>query len=265
MKLHIRMALVALPFLTAALFLTGPGPAAPLNNPVSPACCRCGAVHAAGWDTRLDGGTAKIDPEVAADETCGPPAAAKGFNEDLLPSLSAGHDREPAEDAAAGKRISVAALVQTALNDQARLLDVKMAELEHWNGRDRAVFFKWFGTADEEARLTLARRVTLVRKINELYTVRNFRRAPHRPGVFAFVRPADPSKVFVDLQFVKAPRLGENSRAGTITHEMSHFFVAGGTKDHMYGTAKCKQLARSNPELALTNADNFEYWVENAR
>jgi peptidyl-Lys metalloendopeptidase len=68
----------------------------------------------------------------------------------------------------------------------------------------------------------------------------------------------------VDLAFVQAPRLGESSRVGTMTHEMSHFLVAGGTKDHTYGTAKCKQLARSDSALALTNADNFEFWAENA-
>jgi peptidyl-Lys metalloendopeptidase len=53
-------------------------------------------------------------------------------------------------------------------------------------------------------------------------------------------------------------------RAGTITHEMSHFVIAGRTKDHTYGTANCKALAKRSPGLALTNADNFEFWAENA-
>jgi hypothetical protein len=274
MQLHRRTTFAALPLLmssllSAALFLAGPGPAPLAEEFPGPGpdktCRRCGAAHAGGWDTRPDAGAAKIDPETAEEETCGPPAATKGsLMEPFLP-LTGRCGSATAGDVAAGKRTSVAALVQTALADQARLLEGKALELGRWDARDRAMFFKWFGTTEEEARAIVARRVAVEQKLNELYSVRNFRRAPHRPGVFAFVHPTDPSKVFVDMAFVRAPRIGENSRAGTIAHEMSHFLVAGGTKDHAYGTAKCRHLARSNPALALTNADNFEFWVENAR
>ena len=94
----------------------------------------------------------------------------------------------------------------------------------------------------------------------------HFRRAvPSKPGLFAFVHPTDPSKIFVDQAFVIAPKIGENSRAGTVTHEMSHFTLAGGTRDFAYGTRTCRSLARSDPAKALRNADNFEFYVENVR
>jgi hypothetical protein len=110
------------------------------------------------------------------------------------------------------------------------------------------------------------RRAAVLVKINELYSVDNFRRAtPSRPGVYASVHATDPTRVFLDRQFVRAPRAGASSRAGTITHEMSHFVIAGGTKDHAYGPANCKALARRDPVKALTNADNFEFYVENVR
>ena len=102
-------------------------------------------------------------------------------------------------------------------------------------------------------------------KINDAYAVRNFHRAvPSRPGIFAFVHPTDPTKVFLDRQLVLAPALGTNSRAGTITHEMSHFYIVAGTADRAYGQVNCKALAQRSAVLALTNADNFEFWAENA-
>jgi peptidyl-Lys metalloendopeptidase len=202
---------------------------------------------------------------VARDRTCDAPAASKEDGSELFPPLAEGCRRLSTATPVADKRTSVASLVQVALADQVRMLQAKAAELERWGPRERAVFFKWFGTADDRSRDMIGNRITILLKINELYSVRNFRRAvPSRPGVFAFVHPTDPSRVFVDVTFVRASRVGENSRAGTITHEMSHFLIAGGTKDHAYGTTPCKALARRNPALALTNADNFEFYVENA-
>lgn len=61
------------------------------------------------------------------------------------------------------------------------------------------------------------------------------------------------------------PAVGTNSRAGTIIHEMSHFSIAGGTKDHAYGPDECKAPAKTDPLLALTNADTFEFYVEGAK
>jgi hypothetical protein len=60
------------------------------------------------------------------------------------------------------------------------------------------------------------------------------------------------------------PATGEDSRAGTITHEMSHFTIIGGPRDHAYGTVRCKALARRSAALALTSAANFELWAGGA-
>ena len=37
----------------------------------------------------------------------------------------------------------------------------------------------------------------------------------------------------------------------------------GGTKDHKYGQAGCKQLAINDVNSALRNADSHEYFAEN--
>jgi peptidyl-Lys metalloendopeptidase len=160
----------------------------------------------------------------------------------------------------------VSDLVERALDDQRQMLLAKLTELKRWSPSDRAAFVKWFGTTAEPARRLIVLRVARVLELNKNYSASNFRRAnPHRPGVYAYVRSSQPSRVFLDRLFLSQPPTGEDSRAGTITHEMSHFTIVGGTKDHTYGTLKCKALALTNPLLALDNADNFEFWAEGAR
>jgi len=57
---------------------------------------------------------------------------------------------------------------------------------------------------------------------------------------------------------------GTDSKSGTLCHEMSHFNSVGATKDHVYGTSNSNALAKADPDKALTNADNFEYYCEGA-
>ena len=46
-------------------------------------------------------------------------------------------------------------------------------------------------------------------------------------------------------------------------HEASHYTVNGGTDDYVYGQSGAKNLAKSNPDRAVFNADNHEYFAEN--
>jgi len=49
---------------------------------------------------------------------------------------------------------------------------------------------------------------------------------------------------------------------GVMIHEISHFSNVGGTKDNAYGVTNCQNLAKSNPDSAVKNADNYEYMSE---
>jgi len=44
---------------------------------------------------------------------------------------------------------------------------------------------------------------------------------------------------------------------------VSHFNVVSGTDDIVYGQAGAKNLAATDPNGALNNADSHEYFVEN--
>ncbi|KAG8706690.1 hypothetical protein FRC11_008029 [Ceratobasidium sp. 423] len=82
-------------------------------------------------------------------------------------------------------------------------------------------------------------------------------------GVFAYVFPDQPGKIYLCPQFWKAALEGTDSKAGTLVHEQSHFTVNGGTRDYAYGQDACRKLAASDPETAIQNADSHEYFAEN--
>jgi peptidyl-Lys metalloendopeptidase len=56
------------------------------------------------------------------------------------------------------------------------------------------------------------------------------------------------------------PMTGEDSKAGTLIHEITH--LVGGTGDKAYGKEDCRRLAVNNPGKAVKNADSYEFFVE---
>jgi len=84
-----------------------------------------------------------------------------------------------------------------------------------------------------------------------------------QPGVYAYVYPTRAYDVWLCPAFWSAALEGTDSRAGTLVHELSHFRIVAGTSDHVYAHARAKALASTRPDLAIDNADSFEYFVEN--
>jgi peptidyl-Lys metalloendopeptidase len=84
-----------------------------------------------------------------------------------------------------------------------------------------------------------------------------------KANVYAYVYPNTPYVIYVCGAFWAAPATGTDSKAGTLIHEMSHFYVVASTNDYVYGQAGAKALALSNPDEAIDNADNYEYFSEN--
>jgi Lysine-specific metallo-endopeptidase len=85
-------------------------------------------------------------------------------------------------------------------------------------------------------------------------------------GLFAYVDPVDLGKIYLGLQFFRAPPAnGYDSKLGTLIHEMTHFWITGDTNrefDDIYPEVECLDIARTNPAKALGNAQNYEYFVE---
>jgi uncharacterized repeat protein (TIGR01451 family) len=81
---------------------------------------------------------------------------------------------------------------------------------------------------------------------------------------YAFVYGNRPYNINLCGQFWKMPESGaEYTTAGGLLHEVSHFTIVAASRDHCYGYASCKQVARGNPTNAVGCADNIKYFAEN--
>lgn len=84
-----------------------------------------------------------------------------------------------------------------------------------------------------------------------------------KQNYYAYVYPNQPYNIYLCKVFWQAPLSGTDSKAGTLIHEMSHFTVVAGTDDFVYGQTGAESLAITNPDNAVMNADNHEYFAEN--
>lgn len=84
------------------------------------------------------------------------------------------------------------------------------------------------------------------------------------PGTFAFVpEGAGPfGEVFVEAAFFKASTKGADSQSGTIIHEVVHLSTQHSIVDVKYGTSDAKSLAKTDPQKARSNADSYQYFIE---
>ena len=80
---------------------------------------------------------------------------------------------------------------------------------------------------------------------------------------FAYVYPNQPYKIYLCKVFWQVSLTGTDSQAGTLIHEMSHFDVVASTDDFVYGQTGAMELAITNPDNAVKNADCHEYFAEN--
>lgn len=88
---------------------------------------------------------------------------------------------------------------------------------------------------------------------------------PTMTDCFAYTHKGDTTIYLCDLYF--ATKLnGTDCKVGAIVHEMSH--AAADTDDVLvhgkpvYGQNGCRQVAIDQPDLAVKNADNYEYFSE---
>ena len=83
------------------------------------------------------------------------------------------------------------------------------------------------------------------------------------PSWTAYVHHNDEYLVHLCSPFWGLQWTGQNSKAGIIIHETSHFDDVAGTRDHVYGDVLSKDLANYDPDTALNNADNYRLFADN--
>ena len=120
----------------------------------------------------------------------------------------------------------------------------------------------WFGVFTSTRYNTVKSNFTAISNAMDNASVR-FDCTCTQTNVYAYVYPNQPYNIYLCGAFWAAPLTGTDSKAGTLIHEMSHFNVVAGTDDFAYGQTAARNLAISNPNNAVQNADSHEYFAEN--
>jgi peptidyl-Lys metalloendopeptidase len=129
-------------------------------------------------------------------------------------------------------------------------------------GADR--FETWFGTYDKKRYATISSHFLKIRDaLSKKNVVFNSDCDPRYRDAYAYVSPSNPYEIYLCNAFWKAPVLGTDCRAGVMIHEISHFYVVAETDDHVYGQNESQDLAKTDPDNAIDNADSHEYFAEN--
>jgi len=129
---------------------------------------------------------------------------------------------------------------------------------------DDVFFRKWFGNYTQEKRekiLDIMRGI-MQEKICKTYHISQNHPIPTGNDVYAYIitsRNYDRA-IYLKNLFYTLPEYGLNSQYGTFIHELSHGY--GDTEDHRYGFQDCLRLAITRPDLAVENADNYQFYIE---
>ena len=146
--------------------------------------------------------------------------------------------------------------------------DAYAAEIEAYLTANRAGsrYTTWFGAFDRTRWNTVRANVGRIRAVTaggSLELICATIAECGGAGVFAFVYRNQPYRVYLCGEFWNTSTTGTDSRAGTLIHEIAHFTVVADTYDHAYGQVAAANLATTNPQFAVANSDNYEYFAEN--
>lgn len=145
------------------------------------------------------------------------------------------------------------------------LLENKLKLLVKYDRQTLKEFVKWFGPFTNRRRKIILKRTKKALEVCKGLGVENFEflKVSDNERIQGYIYSTDQSyKIYLGKKFWKMERDDENSRAGVIVHEISHFRDIGKTDDFTYGQAGCLELAKHYPEEALYNADSFELFIK---
>lgn len=140
-----------------------------------------------------------------------------------------------------------------------------------FRGNQNLAYRTWFGTFSQDRYQRVRAVLDGVRfKLNSANTLTAYCRVdPHDPcdavgdiaATYVNAR-GDVEAWFCTAFFALPARVGFDTQAGTVVHELTHSI--GHTTDipGAYGVAGSQNLGTNRPSDAVENADNYEYYVE---
>ncbi|KAI8869287.1 peptidyl-Lys metalloendopeptidase [Ramicandelaber brevisporus] len=123
-------------------------------------------------------------------------------------------------------------------------------------------YITWFG-AEENQRRAFVTSVLNNLNNNDFTTFTYDCITCTNPTLLAYVYPDQFGIMYLCAIFWNINATGANSQGGTIVSQASQFLNNGGTQNHEYGEDDCQELARTKPQDAITNAENYEFFAEN--
>jgi peptidyl-Lys metalloendopeptidase len=164
------------------------------------------------------------------------------------------------EPPCAGTDLSVA---QASMVDAKKAIDASIAAIDNPSQSDLSNLATWLGVHSSSDSAIVRDKLVATRTYTDGAVFLCANSTDIGLGdIYAYVRPDNSFVIVLGIFFTQAPPTGFNSKLGTLVHEMSHFVLAGATKDIVYGIDGAKNLAATNPSAARQNADNYEYFVE---
>lgn len=155
------------------------------------------------------------------------------------------------------------AILKTKEGLQEKLKEKKEA-LKKWDKKAKEDVKKWFGDTSDKTKNILSTRIDKMSKLLDSYTIDNFTPMKNPVGTYAQVTPSNNKNIELGYAFCDA---SEKEKIVTLAHEMSHFDSIGGTNGkkpytrEMYGEQTAKDLAKKDSNYALSNAENYGYYL----
>jgi peptidyl-Lys metalloendopeptidase len=138
------------------------------------------------------------------------------------------------------------------------MVTTSIAAINRWDAYDQRTFRKWFGTHNVAVRATIRAGYAVIGSVLTQPLVWHYTSEDQ----YAHTHPYGGFEIWFGHSFWEARPVGPNSQAGTVVHETSH--IALDTNDEAYGRALCAVLAANRPRVAQQNADNWEFFAEDA-
>lgn len=133
--------------------------------------------------------------------------------------------------------------------------------LKELTSSEKKQYETWFGTFDQTR---FDEVVDHFKKIGKAFSEGNITYNCNGPmcknSWYAYVYKGGKVEVFLCPQFWNAEETGTDTKFGVLIHEVSH--EVADTDDYVYGVPGCKNLAKTDPDKAVDNADNHEYFSE---
>lgn len=130
--------------------------------------------------------------------------------------------------------------------------------------KNPTLYTKWFGARNSNRVAKVKKTISMIQNKLAGTVVYDFTGSGCNPGGVAYTYWPNHNTVYFCSGYNSITAIsctavtGDHSKQGVLAHEWSH--TGAGTKDTKYGVPGSEELAKSSPDDAVENADNYRYF-----